>query len=135
MSRRSILVLLVGLAAASTACIVVDGGGSPGPRPAVVHGGPPPHAPAHGHRHRHGGRDLRYDAGLGVYAVVDLRDVWFLDGSYFRIVGDRWEVAVAAGGPWRLAARTAVPVRLYEKRHPHGGPPGQRKKGKHSGDH
>src|SRR5262245_64926295 len=91
-------------------------------------GGPPPHAPAHGYRRNHQDRNLVYDSDLGVYAVVGLSNVWFLDGSYFRISGDRWEMSVGAGGPWRVATVSAVPSRLYAKRHPHGAPPGQAKK-------
>lgn len=121
-SRLSAL-LLSGVLASGVACVVVDPGGPP-----RGHAGPPPHAPAHGYRHKHAGHDLVFDRDLGVYVVVDLRDVWFLDGSYFRLAGDRWEIAVSAGGPWRVASVGAVPARLYEKRHPHGGPPGQRKK-------
>jgi hypothetical protein len=123
MRRRLFSILLAGLVSTSAACVVVDGHG-----PGVHRGGPPPHAPAHGYRHKHRGHDLRFDSDLGVYVVVGLRDVWFLDGSYFRIVGDRWEIAVGTDGPWRVASRSAVPGRLYQKRHPHGGPPGQLKK-------
>jgi hypothetical protein len=130
MPSRLATALLASLVLASTACIV-DGGGPP-PRPRH-HEGPPPHAPAHGYRQKHRGHDLRFDSDLGVYVVVDLRDVWFLDGSYFRISGDRWEVAVGVDGPWRIATRSAVPTRLYQKRHPHGGPPGQMKKDKGRG--
>ena len=90
--------------------------------------GPPPHAPAHGYRWKHDHRDYVYDQGLGVYVVGGLRDVWYLDDSYFRLVGDRWEIAVDVGGPWRVASARRIPVRLYEKRHPHGMPPGQAKK-------
>jgi hypothetical protein len=90
--------------------------------------GPPPHAPAHGYRHKHRNRDLVYDANIGVYVVVGLPDVWFLDGSYFRWYGERWEMGVSVDGPWRVARESAVPFKLREKRHPHGGPPGQRKK-------
>lgn len=105
-------------------CVVVDA-----PHGYHHEGGPPPHAPAHGYRRNYQGRDLVFDSELGVYAVVGLSNVWFLDGSYFRISGEHWEVSVGAGGPWRVAAVSAVPVHLYEKRHPHGGPPGQMKKG------
>jgi hypothetical protein len=91
-------------------------------------GGPPPHAPAHGYRRHHQGHDLVFDSDLGVYAVVGLSNVWFLNGSYFRISGDQWEMSVGTGGPWRVAAVSAVPGRLYAKRHPHGAPPGQAKK-------
>ncbi len=115
--------LAVMLAPPLGGCVVVEPGRH------VHHAGPPPHAPAHGYRHKHRDRDLVFDADLGVYVVVGLADVWFLDGSYFRLMGDRWEVGVEVGGPWRVASVGVVPVRLYEKRHPHGGPPGQAKKG------
>jgi len=110
---------------ASSACIVIDA-----PQ-RVTHdegGGPPPHAPAHGYRHKHHGRDLVFDRELGVYVVVGLRDVWFLDGSYFRVSGENWEVSVGTPDHWRVASVEIVPARLKTKRHPHGGPPGQAKK-------
>ena len=115
------------LAASLSACVVVDAGGPP-PGPPVHAGGPPPHAPAHGYRYKHQGHDLRYDAALGVYVVVGFPELWFLDGSYFRWYGERWEMGVDVDGPWRAARVEAVPVQLREKRHPHGGPPGQMKK-------
>ena len=102
-------------------CVVVQ------PRP-VAHAGPPPHAPAHGYRANHAGGDLVYDEPLGVYVVVGHPALWFLDGTYFRVVGERWEIATAVAGPWRVARVDAVPVRLYESRHPHGMPPGRAKK-------
>ncbi|MBM4382278.1 MAG: hypothetical protein FJ091_02800 [Deltaproteobacteria bacterium] len=120
-------VALLALSLSSLACVVETGGHAPH-RAAVRRPGPPPHAPAHGYRHKHHDHDLVFDSALGVYVVVDLRDVWFLDGSYFRIVGDRWEIAVGASGPWRALAYERVPAKLYKKRHPHGGPPGQTKK-------
>lgn len=112
-----------------TSCVVVDGGpqGPPG-RPAARAPGPPPHAPAHGYRHKHRGHDLAFDSRLGVYVVVGLPDLWFFDGSYFRWVGDRWEIGVDVSGPWRATRIEAVPVKLRAERHPHGGPPGQMKK-------
>ena len=125
MSAR--LALAIGLAIAlgfpSAGCVVLD---APGSHPHFS--GPPPHAPAHGYRRNHQGRDLVFDSELGVYAVVGLSNVWFLDGSYFRIRGDRWEISGGTGGPWRVCAADAVPGRLYAKRHPHGAPPGQAKK-------
>ena len=98
-------------------------------------GGPPPHAPAHGYRRNHQGRDLVFDSELGVYVVAGFANVWYLDGSYFRIRGDLWEMSVATRGPWRVAAVSAVPGRLYAKRHPHGAPPGQAKKKGGRGKH
>ncbi|HEU4428199.1 MAG TPA: hypothetical protein VFT98_05565 [Myxococcota bacterium] len=125
MARRLQSALVCALLVASPACVVIDA-------PARVYhdegGGPPPHAPAHGYRHKHEGRDLVFDRELGVYVVVGLNDVWFLDGSYFRISGEHWEVSVGTPDRWRVASLSVVPVRLQAKRHPHGGPPGQAKK-------
>ena len=133
MRARLVRCLLAALLFANAACVVVN---RPPPRRASASlpgrgVGPPPHAPAHGYRHKYGGRDLVFDSALGVYAVVDLRDLWFLDGSYFRLGGDHWEIGVGVEGPWRVAVLSAVPVRLREKHHPHGGPPGRQKKHKH----
>ncbi|MEE9551944.1 MAG: hypothetical protein V3V89_02760, partial [Gammaproteobacteria bacterium] len=47
--------------------------------------GPPPHAPAHGYRHKHHGHDLEFDSHLGVYVVVGLASVYFLDGLYYKV--------------------------------------------------
>ena len=51
--------------------------------------GPPPHAPAHGYRHkaqRHGA-ELEFDSGLGVYVVVGVPLHYYLDGLYLRLDG------------------------------------------------
>ena len=121
MLRKLAFVCLV--SALALGCVVV--------RPTHVEtgGGPPPHAPAHGYRAKHAGGDLVYDERLGVYVVVGHPQLWYLDGSYFRIAGERWEIAAGVAGPWRVARVELVPVRLVEsRRHPHGMPPGQRKK-------
>ena len=126
MRKHLSIALSLALGVASSACIVVDAAPSHSRREQ----GPPPHAPAHGYRHKHHGRDLVFDAELGVYVVVGLRDVWFLDDSYFRISGDHWEVSVGTPDRWRVMAVSAVPVKLKAKHHPHGAPPGLRKKDK-----
>jgi hypothetical protein len=134
MQSRLVCTVLVAFVLASFGCVVVDGdaGGPPPQRSASRQPGPPPHAPAHGYRHKHHGRDLVFDSDLGVYVVVGLPDLWFLDGSYYRWYGERWEIGIDIAGPWRLAPERSIPGRLREKRHPHGGPPGQQKKrGKH----
>ena len=126
MRKLSSIAVSVALGFTSTACVFID---AP-PRHAHHRQGPPPHAPAHGHRHKHHSHDLVFNGELGVYVVVGMRDVWFLDDSYFRISGDHWQVSVGTPDRWRVVAVSAVPVGLRAKHHPHGGPPGLAKKDK-----
>lgn len=123
--RRAVLSLSLALVLGvpQLACVAIDAPRAPG-----YDTGPPPHAPAHGYRRKHQGHDHVWDADLGVYVVVDLPDMWFLDGHYFRFASEHWEVSAGVRGPWRVAALESVPGRLVEKRHPHGAPPGQAKK-------
>lgn len=98
------------------------------PRTSQGHG-PPPHAPAHGYRHKHkDGRDLRYDKGLGVYVVVGSTEVYFSEGRYIRISGDSWEVSVGTTGPWEPVIVESIPPGLKKK---HG--KGKKKPGKKGG--
>jgi hypothetical protein len=127
MRSRFAAAAFAALASSLSACVVVDGRG-PHTGPPVHASGPPPHAPAHGYRHKHHGHELVFDATLGVYVVVAFPELWFLDGSYFRWYGERWEMGVDLNGPWRAARAEAVPFKLRERGHPHGGPPGQMKK-------
>lgn len=82
--------------------------------------GPPPHAPAHGHRAKHHthGHDLEFDSGLGVYMVVGFEGVYYNDDAYFRWGGGGWEISASIGGPWRVASDRKVPRGLHKK---HGG--------------
>ena len=77
--------------------------------------GPPPHAPAHGHRAKHGGVELVYDSGLGVYVVVDFPSHYYCKGSYYRVRGTQWEVSVHIDGPWKSASEGALPPGLRAK--------------------
>jgi hypothetical protein len=128
MRARIGVVLGLSVVGLSLACVVVDPAGGPRPSAAVRGPGPPPHAPAHGYRAQHRDRDLVYDAGVGAYVVVGFPDLWFFDGSFVRWSGARWEVGAEATGPWRVAPLSAVPVKLRDRHHPHGGPPGQTRK-------
>lgn len=80
--------------------------------------GPPPHAPAHGYRHKHN-RDnvvLVYDSGVAVYAVSGYKNYWFNEGFYFRLSGGTWEMSARIGGPWKVAVVDRdVPVKLKSK--------------------
>ena len=76
--------------------------------------GPPPHAPAHGYRHKHQhGVEVRYDSSLGAYVVVEIPDMYLNDGLYIRwSTKGYWEVGYHYKGPWRVAARNEVPDKL-----------------------
>lgn len=76
--------------------------------------GPPPHAPAHGYRHKHAehGTELVFDSGLGVYVVMNMEDLFFFDDLYIRFGEGSWQVAVRTDGPWRSAKENEVPVKL-----------------------
>jgi hypothetical protein len=76
--------------------------------------GPPPHAPAHGYRSKYHDHDLRFDSGLGVYVVVDMPDVFFLDDRWYRWYPDRWEYAVGPRGPWRVIEIERLPGQLHK---------------------
>ena len=86
-------------------------------------GSPPPHAPAHGYRHHHpeDGMELRFDAELGVYVVVDLPLHYYLDGQYLRWDQDRWFGSTHLDGPWEIHPLTRLPPGLRIQ-HGHGGP-------------
>lgn len=76
-------------------------------------GGPPPHAPAHGYRHKHQGHDLDYDVKIGVYMVVNVPDTYFYDDLYIRLSSDgRWMVSARLNHGWRPAASHEIPLRL-----------------------
>jgi hypothetical protein len=84
--------------------------------------GPPPHAPAHGYRHKHKveGVDLVYDSGRRVYVVVGLPDHYYYDGHFFRIRGAQWEMSLNTTYGWKPVYENSIP-------------PGLRKKGKAKG--
>lgn len=81
----------------------------------IVKQGPPPHAPAHGYRHKHGQVELAYDSALQVYVVVGHKDCWFQDRSYFRLVKGSWEMSLSFGGPWTAAPAKSLPPGLAKK--------------------
>ncbi|WDP90168.1 MAG: hypothetical protein HUN04_10825 [Desulfobacter sp.] len=89
--------------------------------PVVKHKGhgPPPHAPAHGYRHKHQGHTLEYHQREGAYVVVNIPGTYFLDGLYMRLAeSGRWYVSATLQGGWRLAAGNEVPQKLkaYKKK-------------------
>ena len=95
--------------------------------PYASHGrghGPPPHAPAHGHRRKHhdsgGGSELVFDSELGVYVVVDIPNHYYWDGYYLRIEDGGWYASTNLKGGWKPHASHSLPPGLRKKRAKHG---------------
>lgn len=77
-----------------------------------VHG-PPPHAPAHGYRHKQAsGVELVYDSHLEVYVVAGMSKRYWWDGNFYRKRGDQWQLSAALDGPWTGISKTKVPPGL-----------------------
>ncbi len=87
---------------------------APPPGHSYHHPGPPPHAPAHGYRHKHhDGYELEYNATLGVYVVLRVPDIYFGNNLYIRMSSDgRWLVSATIGDGWRPAAAYEIPPKL-----------------------
>jgi len=84
--------------------------------------GPPPHAPAHGHRYKHQGVELVYDSGRGVYIVVGLPHHYYYKGSYYRLSGDQWQMSVHIEGKWEPVSEKSLPPGLQAKKKGKGKP-------------
>ena len=76
--------------------------------------GPPPHAPAHGYRHKHHhGVELEYDKGIGAYVLIGLPGTYFYNGLYARYSPkEHWVVATYLDGPWRVSGEKEIPRKL-----------------------
>lgn len=72
--------------------------------------GPPPHAPAHGRR-----RNMVWDPTLGVYAVVGLPGIYYLEPYYYRWHDDRWLLSRDLDA-WQPAPPRGLPPGLAKKR-------------------
>jgi len=84
-------------------------------QPAMKKQGPPPHAPAHGYRHRHGDVDLVFKSDLGVYLVDGHSGCYFSDGSFYRSRGGSWQISTRVDGPWKDVAESKVPKGLQKQ--------------------
>lgn len=74
--------------------------------------GPPPHAPAHGYRHKHGDAVLVYDSTLEVYLVSGRPNHYFHGHHYYRTTSDGWQIAVTFEGPWKPISTKKLPKQL-----------------------
>ncbi len=78
--------------------------------------GPPPHAPAHGYRHKQAnGVVLVYESKLGVYVVSGYNNYYY-DKSYYRSRSSGWQIAVNIDGPWKSVSTKKIPRGLQKKK-------------------
>ncbi|MCK5162065.1 MAG: hypothetical protein KAQ72_00025 [Desulfobacula sp.] len=113
------LLVLIGiffLAGCNTLGVGIQGPGAPPPKTKYHKPGPPPHAPAHGYRHkRHHGHELVYDSQIGAYIVANIPETYFGNNLYIRLSTDgRWMVSTILEGGWRVAVGSEVPYKLME---------------------
>ena len=74
--------------------------------------GPPPHAPAHGYRHKHHNTDLKYDSVLEVYVVAGWSNYYFHEDHYYRSNDNGWEITAQLSGPWTSVSTKKLPKGL-----------------------
>ncbi len=107
--------MLAASAGLLTGCIVV-------PRRPALHArvptlGPPPHAPAHGYRHKQPtGVELIFDSRVGVYLVVGRPQHYFSGGRYLRIRDGVWQVSGHIERGWARMPIEKVPKGLRNRR-------------------
>ncbi|MBU1341920.1 MAG: hypothetical protein KKE44_18585 [Proteobacteria bacterium] len=106
------------LSGCNTLGVGIQGPGAPPPEKTYHKPGPPPHAPAHGYRHKHhDGHDLEYDSRIGAYIVVNIPETYFGNNLYIRLSTDgKWLVSTTLKGGWRIAVGNEVPERLKENK-------------------
>jgi hypothetical protein len=96
--------------------------------------GPPPHAPAHGHRRKQqdsaGDVKLVFDSKLGVYVVIDMPNHYYWNGYYLRIEDGSWYASAELEGDWAPRASNSLPPGLRKKQAKHGKAKGNQGKGR-----
>jgi hypothetical protein len=101
------------LALASCGTTTVRYGGST--QPAMKKQGPPPHAPAHGYRHKHGDVNLVFKSDLGVYLVDGHSGYYFSKNSYYRSHEGSWQISAHFEGPWKNVSKSKLPKGLQKQ--------------------
>lgn len=77
----------------------------------------PQRVPKHGHRRHYQEHELRFDARIGAYIIVNQPGIYFSDNHYLRLHRGAWQTANTLNGRWRVAARQEVPEKLSKARH------------------
>jgi hypothetical protein len=85
------------------------------PKEKAHKGGPPPWAPAHGHRQKHHDVELVFDADLDVYVVVGRPGVYFRGDDYYCLRGGEWWRGSRWNGPWAVVVVDDLPPGLRKK--------------------
>lgn len=86
-------------------------------------GGPPPWAPAHGHRRKHPHVDVEliFDTGLGVYVVVGYPNHYWDGDHFFRWIEGRWQISADFHNGWAAVRSQNLPPGLAKKYGAHPG--------------
>ena len=84
-----------------------------------------PAHPMHGYRHVHGGIEMVYDSGMGLYIVTGYPNHFFYGGRYYHYREPNWEISVNINGPWRQEAFQSLPRGLRERGEFREPPPGR----------
>lgn len=125
------------LSGCNTMGVGVQGPSAP-PREKSYHKpGPPPHAPAHGYRHKNpDGYELEYDSRIDAYVVVNIPETYFGNNWYIRLSTDgRWLVSATLEGGWRVAFGNEVPYKLREYKETNNKMKGHKDKGDKDKNH
>ena len=104
------------LLSCNTLGVGIQGPGAPSSEKSYHKPGPPPHAPAHGYRHKTpDGHELEYDSRIDAYVVLNIPETYFGNNWYIRLSSDgRWLVSATLDGGWRVAVGNEVPYKLKE---------------------
>lgn len=79
--------------------------------------GPPPHAPAHGYRHKYQpDLILVYDTWLGLYVVEGWPGYYYYRERFFRLHSDGWHWSPHVRGTWQPTPNRGLPPGLAKKR-------------------
>jgi len=76
---------------------------------------PPPRAPAAGYHQEYRGHDLRWNASLGVYVIMDLPNHYFYNGDYYRYHRGQWYYSRDMKKRWRHYDERKLPPGLAKK--------------------